>query len=187
MTQREAELDAAQRRLARSETLAKEGASAVQELDDDRARMRSAQAALKATQAQAAAAKAAIEAAKAQVTGSVSAVTAAAATVQRIDAELDDSIADRPARRAGAVPPGPARRGARGPAASVLNLVDLSDVYMGFFLPETVAGRVALGSRGAHRARRRAAVGDPRQGQSSWPAPPSSRPRPWRPPASARS
>lgn len=28
----------------------------------------------------------------------------------------------------------------------VLNLVDLTDVYMGFFLPETVAGRVALGS-----------------------------------------
>jgi HlyD family secretion protein len=28
----------------------------------------------------------------------------------------------------------------------VLNLVDLSDVYMTFFLPETLAGRVALGS-----------------------------------------
>ena len=28
----------------------------------------------------------------------------------------------------------------------MLDLVDLSDVYMTFFLPETVAGRVALGS-----------------------------------------
>jgi HlyD family secretion protein len=28
----------------------------------------------------------------------------------------------------------------------VLNLVDLSDVYMTFFLPETAAGRVAIGS-----------------------------------------
>ena len=28
----------------------------------------------------------------------------------------------------------------------VLNLVDLGDVYMTFFLPETVAGKVALGS-----------------------------------------
>jgi len=27
----------------------------------------------------------------------------------------------------------------------VLNMVDLSDVYMTFFLPETVAGKVALG------------------------------------------
>jgi HlyD family secretion protein len=30
--------------------------------------------------------------------------------------------------------------------APILNLVDVSDVYMTFFLPETVAGRVALGS-----------------------------------------
>ena len=33
-----------------------------------------------------------------------------------------------------------------GGGGKVLNLVDLSDVYMTFFLPETVAGRVALGS-----------------------------------------
>lgn len=145
VTQREAELDAAQRRLARSETLAKEGASAVQELDDDRARMRSAQAALKATQAQAAAAKAAIEAAKAQVTGSVSAVTAAAATVQRIDAELGDSTLTAP--RDGRVQFRLAQPGeVLGAGGKLLNLVDLSDVYMGFFLPETVAGRVALGA-----------------------------------------
>jgi HlyD family secretion protein len=33
-----------------------------------------------------------------------------------------------------------------GGGGRVLNLVDLSDVYMTFFLPETVAGRIALGS-----------------------------------------
>ena len=33
-----------------------------------------------------------------------------------------------------------------GAGGKVLNLVDLSDVYMSFFLPETVAGRIALGS-----------------------------------------
>ena len=33
-----------------------------------------------------------------------------------------------------------------GAGGKVLNLVDLTDVYMTFFLPETVAGRVALGS-----------------------------------------
>ncbi|MQU09718.1 HlyD family efflux transporter periplasmic adaptor subunit, partial [Pseudomonas helleri] len=33
-----------------------------------------------------------------------------------------------------------------GAGGRVLNLVDLSDVYMTFFLPETVAGKVALGS-----------------------------------------
>jgi HlyD family secretion protein len=33
-----------------------------------------------------------------------------------------------------------------GNGGKVLNLVDLGDVYMTFFLPETAAGRVALGS-----------------------------------------
>ena len=33
-----------------------------------------------------------------------------------------------------------------GAGGRVLNLVDLSDVYMTFFLPETAAGRVAIGS-----------------------------------------
>lgn len=40
---RESELDAAQRRLARSTELARDGASSQQELDDDRARQRSAE------------------------------------------------------------------------------------------------------------------------------------------------
>lgn len=30
--------------------------------------------------------------------------------------------------------------------AGVLNLIDLSDVYMTFFLPETVAGKIAIGT-----------------------------------------
>ena len=45
VAQRESELDAAQRRLKRSETLSSDGAASLQELDDDRARVRSAQAA----------------------------------------------------------------------------------------------------------------------------------------------
>ena len=63
VAQRESELDAAQRRLARSETLTREGASSGQELDDDRARVRSVQAAVVAAKAQVAAAQAAINAA----------------------------------------------------------------------------------------------------------------------------
>ena len=145
VAQREAELDAAQRRLARSETLTREGASSAQELDDDRARVRGAQAALKAAQAQVAAAQAAITAAQAQVTGADSAVVAAQATVQRIAAELDDSTLLAP--RDGRVQFRLAQPGeVLGAGGKVLNLVDLADVYMSFFLPETVAGRVALGS-----------------------------------------
>lgn len=142
---RETELDAAQRRLARSQTLAQEGASSEQELDDDRARVRGAQAGLKAAQAQAAAAQAAIAAAQAQVTGAKSAVKAAEATVQRIDVELADSQLTAP--RDGRVQFRLAQPGeVLGAGGKVLNLVDLSDVYMGFFLPETVAGRIAIGA-----------------------------------------
>ena len=145
VSQREAELDAAQRRVKRSETLAKEGASSVQELDDDRARVRGAEAALKAAQAQATAAKAAIDAAKAQTVGAESAVDAAAATVKRIEADVKDSALTAP--RDGRVQYRLAQPGeVIGGGGKVLNMVDVSDVYISFFLPETVAGRVALGT-----------------------------------------
>ncbi|WEE75428.1 HlyD family efflux transporter periplasmic adaptor subunit [Comamonas testosteroni] len=141
---RAAELDAGQRRLARSTTLEKEGASSSQELDDDRARVRGQQAALDAAKAQVAAAQAAVAAAKAQATGAVSSVDAAVATVARIDAEQDAQLV---APRDGRVQFLVAQPGeVLGAGGKVLNLVDLSDVYMTFFLPETVAGRVALGS-----------------------------------------
>ena len=127
------------------ETLAREGASSEQELDDDRARVRSAQAALKATQAQAQAAGAAIVAARTQVAGAESAVKAADATVQRINADLADSELAAP--RDGRVQLRLAQPGeVLGGGGKLLNLVDLTDVYMSFFLPETVAGRVALGT-----------------------------------------
>ncbi|QIL80697.1 HlyD family efflux transporter periplasmic adaptor subunit [Diaphorobacter sp. HDW4A] len=145
VVQREAELDAAKRRMARTETLARQGASSMQELDDDRARVAGAQAALKAAQAQGSAAKAAIEAAKAQMVGAASSVTAAEATIRRIDADVKDSnlIAPRDGRvQFRLVQPGEVI----GAGGKVLNLVDLSDVYISFFLPETVAGRVALGT-----------------------------------------
>ena len=142
---RAAELDAAQRRLARSTTLEKEGASSGQELDDDRARVRSQQAALEAAKAQVAAGQAAVAAAKAQATGATSSVDAAVATVARIDAELQDAQLVAP--RDGRVQFLVAQPGeVLGAGGKVLNLVDLSDVYMTFFLPETVAGRVALGT-----------------------------------------
>jgi HlyD family secretion protein len=107
--------------------------------------VRGAQAALKAAEAQATAAKAAIDAAKAQTIGAESAVTAAAATVQRIDADVKDSELTAP--RDGRVQYRLAQPGeVIGAGGKVLNMVDVSDVYMSFFLPETVAGRVALGT-----------------------------------------
>ena len=145
VAQRGAELDAAQRRVRRSETLAREGAASEQELDDDRARVRGAEAALKAAQAQATAAQAAIDASRAQVVGAQSSVAAAAATVQRISADVQDSELTAP--RDGRVQFRLAQPGeVLGAGGKLLNLVDLSDVYISFFLPETAAGRVALGT-----------------------------------------
>ncbi len=145
VAQREAELDAAKRRLARSQTLSAEGAASVQELDDDRARMRGAEAALAATRAQVAAAEAAVVAAQAQVVGARSSIDAAAATLKRIEADISDSVLKAP--RDGRVQVRVAQPGeVLGAGGRVLNLLDLSDVYMTFFVPETVAGRIALGS-----------------------------------------
>ncbi|SDX26105.1 HlyD family secretion protein [Collimonas sp. OK242] len=144
VVQRASELDAAQRRLIRSQTLSVEGASSQQELDDDRARVRSIQAALNAANAQVAAARAAIEAAKAQVTGARSAASAGSATTARIEVDIADSQLTAP--RDGRVQYRVAEPGeVLASGGKVLNLVDLSDVYMTFFLPETAVGKLALG------------------------------------------
>jgi HlyD family secretion protein len=145
VVQRESELDAAQRRLARSETLTHEGASSEQELDDDLARMHSAKAAVGAAKAQVEASQAAIVAARTQVVGARSAVTAVEATVTRIKADIDDSALTSP--RDGRVQYRIVQPGeVLAPGGKVMNLVDLSEVYMTFFVPETVAGKLALGS-----------------------------------------
>jgi HlyD family secretion protein len=143
--QRESEEQAAQQRLVRTESLATKNAVSEQNLDDDRARAKSAEAAIKAAKAQVAAAGGAVAAASAQVQDAEVMVEAVQATVGRVQAELDDCTLKAP--RDGRVQylitqPGEVL----GAGGKVLNLVDLGDVYLTFFLPETVAGRVALGS-----------------------------------------
>ena len=145
VVQRESELIAYKLRLQRSETLAARGALAAQTLDDDRATVKSSEAAISAAQAQVAAAEAAIQAAKAQVSGAKSTVEAAAATVARVRSDINDCTLKSP--RGGRVQYRIAQAGeVLGVGGKVLNLVDLGDVYMTFFLPETVVGRVAMDS-----------------------------------------
>ncbi|HGM5492729.1 TPA: HlyD family secretion protein [Serratia fonticola] len=145
VAQRQAELDAAQRRLARTEPLARNGAASSQNLDDDRADVASTRAALSAAQAQAAAAKAAVEASEAQVTGAKSSVAASQASLDRIQSDLDDTTLKAP--RDGRIQYRLAQAGeVLAEGGKVLNLIDLSDVYMHFFLPTEAAGQVALGS-----------------------------------------
>lgn len=143
--QRDSDLDAAQRRLARTEQLTKDGLTPVQELDDDRARVRGAEAAVSGAKAQVTAAQAMIVAAKAEAVGAGSSVAASEATVARVEADLADCRLAAP--RDGRVQYLIAQSGeVLAGGGKVLNLVDLGDVYMTFFLPETAAGRVALGS-----------------------------------------
>ena len=143
VAQRESEFTLAKQRLARSENLASRGATSKQILDDDRAAVASAEAGVKAAQAQVAAALSAIEAAKAQVTGAESAVIAVQAAIARVQADIDDSILQSP--RDGRIQFRIAQPGeVLGSGGKVLNVIDLNDVYMTFFLPETVAGRIAL-------------------------------------------
>jgi len=143
--QRASELDAAQRRLTRTEMLTKRGVTPIQELDDDRARVSGAESALAGANAQVAASQAAIKAAQAEVVGAGSSVTASKATIARVEADIQDSQLKSP--RDGRVQYRVAEPGeVLAAGGTVLNLVDLGDVYMTFFLPETAVGKLELGS-----------------------------------------
>ena len=145
VAQREAQLDAAERKLARSEQLIKSSVTSQQILDDDRAAERGARANLAAAEAQLAATEASIGAAKAQVIDAEAAVEAAEAAIDAIVTEISDSTLRSP--RAGRVQYRVAQPGEVVAAGGrVLNLVDVGDVSMTFFLPTAQAGRVALGA-----------------------------------------
>ena len=145
VAQREAELDVAKKSLARTETLASKGLIAIQTLDDDRATAQSAEAVYIAAQAHAKAAEAIVATARSQVLGEQSAQKAVRETIKRIQADINDSALKAP--RDGRVQYRVAQPGeVVGAGGRVLSLVDLSDVYMTFFLPTAAAGRVALGT-----------------------------------------
>jgi len=143
--QRKAEVDAADKRHARIAVLVKRNALSQQDLDDASAALQSARAALAAARAQVHATEAGIAAANSQVIGAESAWEASKAAVERINSEIADSrlSSDRQARvQFRTAQPGEVL----GAGGRVLNLVDLSDVYMTFFLSEREAGRLAIGS-----------------------------------------
>ena len=145
MAQREAEREAVQKRLLRTEPLAEVGAISIQQLDDNRASALSARAAVLAAKAEIAAAEAAIGTAKSQKIEALSLIDASRATIDRVQADIDDS--DLKATRDGRVQYRVAQPGeVVASGGKVLNLLDLGDVYMTFFLPTAAAGRVAIGS-----------------------------------------
>lgn len=135
--QRQAELTAATKRHQRTAVLVERNAMARQQLDDDVAAKQSAQVL---------SAEAGIAAAKSQVIEAESALEAARASVARLQADIADSQlkTDRVARvQYRVAQPGEVL----GAGGKLLNLVDLADVYMTFFLPERQAGRPPVSIR----------------------------------------
>ena len=128
VNQRQAELNASRKRYERSASLVERNAISRQQFDDSLADYQSQQAALASANAQVLSAQAAIRATESQV----------------IEADLDDSElkADRLARvQLRVAEPGEVL----GAGGKVLNLIDLTKVYMTFFMPTRDAGRVGIG------------------------------------------
>lgn len=145
VAQHEAQLDAAERKLARSQELVKSDTTSLQVLDNDRANQQGAKAAVEAAKAQLAASEAGINAAKAQVVNAEASVEAARAAIASVVADINDGTLTAP--RAGRIQYRVAEPGeVLGAGGRVLSLVDVGDVYMTFFLPTAQAGRVAINS-----------------------------------------
>ncbi|GMP08822.1 HlyD family efflux transporter periplasmic adaptor subunit [Bradyrhizobium sp. TM239] len=143
--QRIAQLDSTSRKLDRSEQLIRTSAVSQQVLDDDRSANATAKAALAASHAQVAASEAAISSSRAMVIDAGASVDAAKAAIESINADLNDSVLKAP--RDGRVQYRVSQPGeVLAAGGRVLNMVDLGDVYMTFFLPTADAGRVAMGA-----------------------------------------
>jgi HlyD family secretion protein len=143
--QRQAELKLARKNLDRAKELVKTGGMAKEEVDTREATLASAEAALSKAQADVAAAEAAIFTAKSMVFVAGSSAAAAQATIERIQSDIDDSALKAP--RSGRIQYRVAQPGEMlQSGGKVLNMIDLSDVYMTFFLPTAQAGQVKQGA-----------------------------------------
>jgi HlyD family secretion protein len=128
---KQAAYDYAAKQYSRSQELVGKGAVSQQEAEIDQARML--------------ASKAELDAAKAQVTQTQSSIDAAKATADRLKVNIAEGVLVSPIRarvetrlsEPGEVLPAGGR---------VFSLNDLSDVYMYVYLPESVTGKVPLGS-----------------------------------------
>ena len=121
----------AYRRFKRAEYLVSKNATSEQTFDNDKALYQAAEAEL-------AASRAAVVQAEAQI-------KAAEADVRRIQEDIKDSCLTAPISgriQYKAAEPGEVLEA----GGCVLNMVDLTDVYMTFFLPESIAGKVRIGA-----------------------------------------
>jgi HlyD family secretion protein len=129
--QRETEHALAKKDLDRSVQLAKEKVIEQKQLDADGTKEQTA--------------KAVWEAAKAQVASAEAAIELAAAKIEEVKADIADTILKSPC--GGRVEYKLVEPGEVIPAGGkVVTLLDITDVYMTFFLPTVQAGKVAIGA-----------------------------------------
>jgi HlyD family secretion protein len=131
LVQRDSERKLARVDFARTEALVEKEVASVQQLDHDRTRSETAEAAFRA--------------AEEQVREATSAIAAAEASLQRIETQIRESTLVSPIR--GRVMYRLAEPGEVIEAGGkVVTVLDLADVYMTIFLPTDQAGRVAYGA-----------------------------------------
>jgi HlyD family secretion protein len=129
VAQRTSELALAESVLKRSERLIQSGFISAEKLDTDRSQLQVAKATLTATQSQATEARAA--------------VAAAQASIERIAADIDDSVLHTPT--AGRVQYRLAEPGeVLAAGGRVVSMLNLAEVYMTVFLPEATAGKLSI-------------------------------------------
>ncbi len=145
IAERQAELQLAERRFQRSRTLLGRGAITQEAFDADEARRLTAQAALDKARDAARSAEAVIATARSGRQAAEASRAAAVARIERIQADLNETVLRAPTD--GRVQIRIAEPGETLQAGGkVLNLLDLSDVFMTFYLPAGEAGRLRLGS-----------------------------------------
>ena len=142
---REAEYTYASQQYERSRALVPQGAVSSREAELDLSTMATTNAQLAGAQAEATKTISAIDAAKASADAARATADAARATADRLRAEISDSVLRSPIRaRVESRLAEPGEVLAQG--GRVLSILDLSDVYMYVYLPESVTGKVPLGS-----------------------------------------
>jgi len=129
--EREADLVLAKSELERSQKLIEKGGASQQQVDVNTAKWKTAGSAL--------------EAARSQVVESQSAIDAAIADADKLRVDVEDGVLAAPRR--GRIQYRLAEQGEVLPAGGrVLDMIDLTDVYMLFYLPEDEAGKATIGA-----------------------------------------
>ncbi len=133
----------AEKRYKRSKELAE--VQSKQEFDNDETLYLSKKAELVSAQAAIKEAEANLNSAKASAAGAKANILAADAEIASVMADIDDSTLRAPLN--GRIQYRVAEPGeVLSAGGRVLNMVDLTDVYMTFFLPEEIAGKVKIGA-----------------------------------------